>query len=337
MKTLRTLTLLAVVLAVIAPSAMGANIYWANPAEGNYAWAGGPWTDNVTATGLPLPWPAAAAPVDGDNIYLVPSVKISNVNYAVSAAHCSIDVAGAMLNLPNSSMGFGYGGRRWSFYDSATLTPNADPMANPTDFNLGAFASLEAASAASTQTLTLKNMDWSKSGDPYFFMPVVVTGSMKNPENGPLHFYGPATIGIDDEPRNAGWTADLYYHGDATITTKNVPARADSGEDTWFSGVTNIGTVNQLGGRMFFEASSSGTIGTLNMTNNAELHINTTALTITDSSGWAGGTIIAGADGVLAAFGRCADDPRRGYVERRGPAGRLARHDDRLCRRRSCR
>ncbi len=220
-------------------------------------------------------------PVDGNRIVL-------DDDYCFNG-NWGIDVAGAALNLPASGMGFGYGGRNWSFYDSATLTPSNNPLANPTDFDLGAFASLADASAASTQVLTVGSMNWDKSGTPRFFIPVAVTGTFKNPENGLIEFYGPATIGVDDVPRGDGWTADLKYYNAATITTKNVAYRSDGNdEETWFYGVTNIGTVNQDGGKIYMMPTATGTIDTLNFSRGT---LEAGAVTINNLN-WTGGTLV---------------------------------------------
>jgi len=241
---------LLVVLTAVVTTANAADVNWANPINSNYTWLGGPWELDDHSVSPP--------PVDGERI-------VFENDY--SKAHCSIDVAGATLNLPTSHFQLGYGGRRWSLYDSATLTPDADPMASGTSYILGAHASLEAAAAASTEKLTVASFDGSKSGTMYFFFPVEITGTMKNYEDGDMFFYGPATIGTDDIPRNTGWRSDLYYRGDATIGTKNVGFRSDGNdEDTWFYGVTNIGTINQDGGEIYMEPTATGTVGTLNLT-----------------------------------------------------------------------
>jgi len=276
----------ACLLAAIALLTVGAEaveVRW-TAGGGNFSWQDG-WN-----------WHTGSAPVAGDKI-------VFDDDYT-PGGNCGIDMAGATLTLGSASMGYGYGGRNWSYYDSATLTPNNNPLANPTDFNLGGYASLEAAAAASGQVLTVQTMDWSKSGNPRFFIPVVVTGSMKNPENGPMYFYGPAAIGTDDIPRNRGWTADLRYYGDATIGSKITSTNrgVSDGEQTRFYGVTTIGDVTHQSGRIYFMDTSSGTVTTLTQSGSSEVVMNTTAVTVTNYN-WNGGTYVAGADGTLAPLG----------------------------------
>ncbi len=230
-------------------------------------------------------------PVDGNRIVLDDDFCY-NGNWG-------IDVTGAALNLPGSSMGHGYGGRNWSIYDSATLTPNANPLGSPTDFTPVATASLVEAAAASTQVLTLGGMDWSKSGTPRFFVPVVVNGTMTNPESGAIEFYGPATIGTDGIPRNNGWRSELHYYGDATIGTKITSSvRSTDGEKTWFHAGVAIDTVNHQGGYIYLEDTATGTINTMNLSGVGVLEMKGAGVAI-NTLNWTGGTISAGADGVL--------------------------------------
>ena len=270
----------ACLLAAIALLTVGAEaveVRW-TAGGGNFSWKDG-WN-----------WHTGSAPVAGDKI-------VFDDDYT-PGGNCGIDMAGVTVSLGTASMGYGYGGRNWSYYDSATLTPNNNPLANPTDFNLGGYGSLEAAAAASGQKLTVQTMDWSKSGTPRFFIPVEVTGNFKNPENGLLEFYGPATINVDDVPRNTGWTADLHYRNSATITTKNVAARGDGDdEETWFHGATNITTLNQAGGKVYLESTATANIGTLNLSGSGQF-ITQIVPTITTTN-WTGGTWVAAADGAL--------------------------------------
>ncbi len=274
-----------------AQTANAVDVNWANTNPThylNYTWLGGPWEFDDNSVSAP--------PADGEKIVF---------ENKYSLAHSSIDVAGATLNLPASHLQMGYGGKHWSLYDSATLTPNASPMANSTDYNLGAHASLADAAAASTEKLTLASFDGSKSGTMYFFFPVEITGMFKNPEAGSHYFYGPTTIGTDGEPRNRGWNSNLYYYSDATITTKitNIGGRGVSdGEKTYFHGVTTIGSFTLGSGRTTFQASSSGTVTTLTQSDRSELVMNSTAVSI-GTYNWTGGTYVAGADGTLGALG----------------------------------
>jgi len=294
--------------ALLAVSADAAEVRW-NAGNGNFLWSGANWEDTLGAPHAP--------PVAGDKV-------VFDDNYT-PGGNCGIDMAGAMIDLGTGSLGHGYGGRNWSFYDSATLTPNNNPLANPTDFNLGGYASLEAASSASTlllkvqnsdwsksgtprssleaassaSTLLLKvqNSDWSKSGTPRFFLPVEITGTFKTPEAGTLEFYGPAKINYHAEPRNKGWNSKLYFRNSADITTMDVVYRNGvDGEDAFFYGTTNIGTLNQDGGEVFFEPTSTVTIGTLNLSRGAFI---TKVLPTITTTNWTGGTWVAAADGAL--------------------------------------
>jgi len=276
-RVILTAACLVAAIALLTVGAEAVEVRW-TAGGGNFSWKDG-WN-----------WHTGSAPVAGDKI-------VFDDNYT-PGGNCGIDMAGATLNLGSASMGHGYGGRNWSYYDSATLTPNSNPLANPTDFNLGGYASLEAAAAASGQKLTVQAMDWSKTGTPRFFIPVEITGNFKNPENGLLEFYGPATVNVDDVPRNTGWTADLHYRNSATITTKNVAARGDGNdEETWFHGATNIGTLNQAGGKVYFESTATANIGTLNLSGSGQF-ITQIVPTIATTN-WTGGTWVAAADGAL--------------------------------------
>jgi len=252
-----------------------------NAGGGNFLWSGANWEDTG---GMPRAAPAAGDKVVFDDDY-------------TPGGNCGIDMAGAMIDLGTGSLGHGYGGRNWSFYDSATLIPNNNPLANLTDFNLGVHASLEAASTASALLLKVNNSDWSKSGTPRFFLPVEITGTFKTPEAGTLEFYGPVTINHHAEPRNKGWNSKLYFRNSAAITTMDVIFRNGvDGEDAFFYGTTNIGTLNQDGGEVFFESTSTVTIGTLNLSRGAFI---TKVLPTITTVNWTGGTWVAAADGAL--------------------------------------
>jgi hypothetical protein len=266
------------ILAVTPANAV--EVRW-NAGNGNFLWSGANWQDTA---GNPAP-----APLAGDKV-------VFDDNYT-PGGNCGIDMAGAIIDLGTGSLGHGYGGRNWSFYDSATLAPNNNPLANPTDFNLGVHASLEAASSASALLLKVRNSDWSKSGTPRFFLPVEITGTFKTPEAGTLEFYGPAKINYHAEPRNRGWNSKLYFRNSADITTMDVVFRNGvDGEDVWFYGATNIGTLNQDGGEVFFEPTSTATIGTLNLSRGI---FNTQIVPSITTVNWTGGVWVAGADGAL--------------------------------------
>ena len=140
----------------LAPPASAGTVYWANQTTGNFQWTDiNQWRIAGQAPG--------SVPVNGDPIIL---------DSAYMRATCGIDVAGADLNLPASTLSKTYNGRNYTIYDSTTLTANNNPLANYTDFTpVAPSTTLVEAANASSQVLRVSQMTSVNSGIVYWGHP----------------------------------------------------------------------------------------------------------------------------------------------------------------------
>ncbi|NQU22799.1 MAG: hypothetical protein HQ567_16090, partial [Candidatus Nealsonbacteria bacterium] len=268
----------AVVLAMFAfaTPAMAVDHYWGvSDADGDWKTVGN-WEDTGGAA-------LATVPADGDNVRFKTG----------TGTNSTIDINGALTDLPASTMlpQDNNTVNIW-IYDSATLTPNASPPANNTDFTIiGVHATIEDAAAAA-QPITFGTIDFFKKGEVRFYAPLNAT-LHKGPENGSSWYYGPVTFGTDDVPRNNGWTSNMRFYNAYTATTKNTGTQTSSLNE--FYGVTDIGTFNHVNGVVKMMPSATGTIGTLNLSGGS---FDGKAVAVTNLA-WTGGTLIASIDGAI--------------------------------------
>ena len=231
---------------------------------GNMTWintvAKTPWADlDLDVGGL------GDVPVDGNNIKFA-----NNQPSYFGAGNWGLDLAGAVttatpgvgeysINLPNSTLNSGYGCGKVTFYDSATVDANNDPLSAMDDFTakLPSTTLIEAATA-STQKLTLKTISLSKDGELRYLVPVKV-GTYSNPAVKSTH-YGPLTvtssmkIGRNDK--------DCMFYPLAGLDASTATVTLEQRAQLFATATTNIDTLVLNDARVTFHAAVTPTIGT---------------------------------------------------------------------------
>lgn len=294
---LAPLVLMAVFAGTVTP-ALAETLYWTNSTTGNFQWTD---TNHWRTAAVPAPH---AAPVSGDTISMDPTYSRQNFG---------MDVAGANLNLPASTFAKGFiSVRQWTFYDSATLTPNSSPPSPQTNFTpVTAGQTLVQAANASTQVLTLSQVTGSKGGTFYYYIPISVSGNMKFQENDVEHYYGNVSAGGVLATDNNGWTTDVYFHGGITISGTFVqPYRSGTlgdGQQLYLEGPININTMEHQGGEIYIAATASGTYTNYNL-KNGWLYNASSAITVSNMN-WTGGSYFANASSALASLGSSVTVP----------------------------
>ena len=293
---LAPLVLMAVFAGTVTP-ALADTLYWANQTTGNFLW-----TDVNQWRTVAAPAPHAA-PVNGDTINLG----------TYSLQNCGIDVAGANLNLPTGILTKPSTGlRELIFYDSATLTPNHNPLSSQTDFTpVAPSTTLVQAANASPQVLTLSQVTAPKGGRVYFYIPISVSGNMIFTEIGREHYYGNVSAGGVLATDNFGWDTDVYFHGGITISGTFIqPYRSGTlgdGQQLYLEGPININTMEHQGGEIYIASTASGTYTNYNL-KNGWLYNASSAITVSNMN-WTGGSYFANASSALASLGSSVTVP----------------------------